>query len=86
MLLMLHILIALTSVIFTGITYLRPTQNKFNGSYGLIAATLISGTVLVVQTGSPLLKSCLTGLLYLGVVLTGTVVAHYKVRNQELDD
>jgi hypothetical protein len=79
MILLFHVLIALSSLAFTTYLYFRPSKGKFYASYGLIAATLASGTWLVVSTHSPLLSSCITGLIYLGVVLSGVFAAHRKL-------
>lgn len=80
MIVLLHVLIALGSIAFTTYLYFRPSKRKFYASYGLIAATLGSGTYLVVSTHSPLLSSCMTGLIYLGVVLAGTAAAQQKLQ------
>ncbi len=72
---MLHIVVALSSIVYTTYLYLRPSKRKFYAAYGLIAATLASGTYLVVSTHSPLLSSCATGLIYLGVVSAGIATA-----------
>lgn len=79
MLLVTHILIALSSLIYSGYSYFAPTKNKLRISYGLVAATLTSGTYLVISTHSPLTQACLSGLVYLGVVSAGLVSAHLKL-------
>lgn len=79
MILALHIVIALLSIIWTGYVFLSPSRKKLQGSYGLVAATLVSGTYLVVSLNSPLLKSCLTGLAYLGIVFAGIIATQYKL-------
>lgn len=66
-------------MVWTALTYARPSKAKLNGSYGLVAATLTSGTFLVVQTQGPLLKACLTGLVYLGIVFGGIIAARYRL-------
>ncbi len=68
MIVLLHVVIALSSIVWTSRLYFRPSKNGFHVAYGLIAATLASGTYLAISTGSPLLSSCLSGLIYLGVV------------------
>jgi len=78
MVLVVHILIALSSLVYVTLLWLNPTQQKFYVSYGLVAATVGSGTYLVVTTHSPLLASCETGLIYLGVAFAGIVAAHYR--------
>jgi len=78
MVILLHVLIAFGSIAYTTYLYARPSKHKFYAAYGLIAATLASGTYLVVSTHSPLLSSCVTGLVYLGIVLTGVFAAYKK--------
>lgn len=79
MVVLLHVLIALTSVIYTTYLYFQPSKRKFYAAYGLIGATLASGTYLVISTHSPLLSSCVTGLVYLGIVLSGLAAASRKL-------
>lgn len=78
MIVLLHVLIALSSVAYTTYLYFRPTKRKFYAAYGLIGATLASGTYLVISTHSPLLSSCVTGLVYLGIVSAGVFAASQK--------
>lgn len=82
MILILHIFVALTSIISSTVAYLSPTKTKLRTTYGLIALTLASGTYLVWSTHSPLVTSCITGLLYLGVVLSGVVAASRKLAHE----
>jgi hypothetical protein len=79
MLILLHILIALSSLIFSGYVFFSPSKRKLNVSYGLVALTLASGTYLVIATNSAILAACTSGLLYLSCVLTATVAAHRKL-------
>lgn len=84
MLLVIHISSALASVAYATYLFVRPSGRKFAVNYGLIAATIASGTWLVVATHAPVLSSCMTGLLYVGVVTTATVAARYKLAHQRL--
>ena len=83
MIVLLHVLIALGSIAFTTYLYFRPSKGRFYASYGLIGATLASGTYLVISTHAPLLSACMTGLLYLGVVLAGIAAAHQKAASND---
>lgn len=83
MLLVSHIIIALTSLIYTGRTFLKPSRIGLKVSYTLVAATLVSGTYLVLSTHAPLTSACLTGLIYLGVISTGLAAAHLKLSLQK---
>ena len=79
MILLTHILIALGSVAWSLYTYLSPTQAKLRGSSYLITATLISGTILVINTNAPLVKSCVTGLIFVAASMAATVAARHKL-------
>jgi hypothetical protein len=78
MFLLLHILIALSSIAFTSYLFVAPTRRNFQVSYALIGLTLASGTYLVISTHARLLASCETGLIYIGVVLFGLIGARYR--------
>lgn len=82
MLLVAHILIALGSIAWTSYVIFVPSSMKLKGSYGLAAATLVTGTALVVSTGQHILQACITGLLYTAVVTTGIVIAQRRLAHQ----
>jgi hypothetical protein len=83
MFILLHVLIALSSVVYTTYLYFAPTRFKLYVSYTLIGSTLASGTYLVISTHSPLLSSCETGLIYLGIVLTGLLAARHRLATSQ---
>jgi len=68
MLLIIHVLLALSSLVCSGFALLAPSKTKLRTSYELTALTLVSGTYLVLHTHAPLTRSCLSGLAYLGVI------------------
>lgn len=78
MVLLTHIVIALSSVIFASYVMMRPSQAKFYVSYGLVAATLVTGTILTVQNASHLLQACASGIMYVSIVTALTVAAQKK--------
>jgi hypothetical protein len=79
MLLIIHVLIALSSIVVTGFAYLSPSQRKLFTSYGLVGLTLVSGTALVITAHSPLLSSCITGLTYLAIEMFGIILTQRKL-------
>ncbi|HSX07067.1 MAG TPA: hypothetical protein VLG92_05100 [Candidatus Saccharimonadia bacterium] len=80
MLLLVHIIIALLGVVQATYALFMPSQTKIHISYGLVAATLVSGTVLVWQMHLSLVQPCLSGLVYVGA-LTGLLLgANYRLR------
>lgn len=82
MIVLIHVLIALSSIVMTTAAYIAPTERKLHTNYFLIAATLISGTYLVVSTHSGLISACTTGLAYLSIVSVGTAFARQKLLKQ----
>lgn len=73
-----HIIIALTSLIVSTSLLFRPSAKMFTVSYGFMAATLGTGTLLVVLDGSYLIHACVSGITYLAVTTALTVFAHRK--------
>ena len=77
--LLIHISIALSSIVYATLAYLAPSKNKLNTSYALVALTIASGTYLVVSTHAPMLSTCMTGLFYLCIVSVALVAARFKL-------
>lgn len=79
MILLFHVIIALSSLLYTTYAFLSPSKPKLYTSYSLVALTLASGTYLVLSTHTRLLPSCMTGLIYLGAVSSGLVLVSRKL-------
>jgi hypothetical protein len=79
MLLVTHIIIALSSIVFSSALFIAPSRKKLYTSYGLVGLTIATGTDLVITTHARLVPSCITGLIYLGIVSIGIVAAHFKL-------
>lgn len=75
-----HVVIAIISIILASITFFKPSMKKLYASYGLILATVASGTFLLVSSPSHILESCLTGLSYLTVISIATIATHIRIR------
>ncbi len=80
MILLTHIIIALASVAWASITFFRPTHKKFIASYSLIAATVASGTALIIVDSSAMLHACVSGLIYVVLITIVTAAAQVKLR------
>lgn len=78
MIILIHVLIALSSVLFSALSFINPTRLKLKTSYALIASTLISGTFLVVSAQASLLRTCVSGLVF----VTATSIVTYFSRNK----
>lgn len=83
MALLIHIIIALSSIAFTTLLFVAPSHVKFRVNYSLIGLTLATGTFLVVSDNTAILKACLSGLLYVSLVTLGTIAARYKFAQRQ---
>lgn len=79
MTLVIHIIIALSSIVFTTFLLLRPTRAKLYGSYFLVGATLASGIYLTILNPASMLRTCTTGLVYVVLVTAGIAIAHKRM-------
>jgi len=74
MIILIHVIIALASIAATSLTALFPSNARLKVSGGLVAATFITGTYLVVRLHVPLVQTCETGLVYLMVTTAGMAI------------
>ena len=84
MIILIHVIIALTSIIIASFVFLQPTLRKLLVSYGFILGTIVSGTYLLITVPSHILQSCLTGLTYLTIVSIATIAAHVRLHQRQL--
>ena len=73
MMLILHIAVALTSLVQTTYLLFSPSKIGLRLSYGLMGLTLATGTYLTISVGSHMLEACLMGVLYTSFVAFGIV-------------
>ncbi len=78
MILLAHIVIAMTSFLFATLLLFSPSEFKFKANYLLLGATLASGTYLVADRGTHIMESCLMGLAYTGAVSFALILAKRK--------
>lgn len=77
--LLIHIGIALSSLIASSINALLPRRALLHVSYALMAGTFASGTLLVLQDTTHLQAACMSGLVYFALVGALTAFAHRKL-------
>jgi len=82
MILLTHIIIAVSSVLYTAFILISPTKKKIQLSGWMVAATIASGTVLVISTNANLVQSCITGLLYTGVMFFALAAAKWRLAEE----
>lgn len=76
---MLHIVIAVTSLIVSVLGVMRPSRQSVRVSYGLIVATVASGVLLAVVDQAQLLHVCMSGFTYLLFASILTFIMRHRV-------
>lgn len=79
---LLHVLIALFSIFFTGLTSFFPSKTKLTISYIFVMLTIATGTYLIIMMPAHMITTCFEGLLYIGVVTVGIVIAQRRLAKQ----
>ena len=82
MLLVLHIIAALSGIVMTTFSFLSPSPGRIRFSYGLVMLTIASGTVIIVKDHLSILSVCLSGLLYIGFTVSGLIAASHRLAKQ----
>jgi hypothetical protein len=77
---LIHVIIALTSIVISSIVFFKPSIKKLAVSYGLIIATVGTGTGLLIMNPSNILHTCLSGLFYITVVSLITIATHVRAK------
>jgi len=86
LLLISHIIIALSGIVLTTALLFSPTKKKFQGTYLLLAGTIGTGTVLVILNSSHMLQNCVMGIAYTAFVVGGVVVAKKRVAKEHISE
>lgn len=75
--LLLHIIIALASIgLFAGRIFSQNSQLKFSANLSAVA-TVITGTALVFGQTTSLSHACISGVAYLGIVVSLSHIARF---------
>ena len=78
----LHIVIALLSLVFAVIAIVRPSIQQIKVVGAATIATLITGAVLVIQ-GANILHMCLSGLLFTTLTVAAMTIALRNLQHQQ---
>ena len=81
MLILLHVILAISGLAYNSYLIFRPSKRKFYVSYVLVATTLVSGSYLVWSTHTPLRHVCVTGVAYLLFVTSTLIGANHRLGN-----
>lgn len=79
MLLLVHVSSALISIVYSTVIMIYPSRRRLFGAYVLIVSTLGSGTTLAWNNHVPFVHTCLSGLVYLGIVVYCVATARNKL-------
>jgi hypothetical protein len=82
LLVILHITVALSSIAFSTVMFVRPSKDGLRTNAALIIMTLLSGSYLVAAKPAHMLETCGVGLFYLAFVGVGVVVARRKLARE----
>ena len=82
--LLLHIILAIFSLILTGILIFRPSKQKINYTFLLFLGTLATGTFMIFTMSVNILVTCIEGLVFMGVVLGGIAIARRRLAKEKL--
>jgi hypothetical protein len=80
-----HILVALSSLVYTGYVFIAPSKSKLHVAYALVALTVISGSYLIAAQPAHMTQTCTEGLIYLAVVAFGIIAARNKLLSQNIN-
>lgn len=79
----LHILLALSSLALASYNFYKPSNGKMDTSYGLAIATLLSGVALILINNASVLRTCLTGIAFFGIVSILNELARHRLAAAE---
>jgi hypothetical protein len=79
MLILIHILVALGGLMAAAAAWLRPSMAFIKVTASLTALTLLSGGALVVSHRAHLGPTCMSGLIYLAVVIPAAISAALRL-------
>lgn len=79
MILIIHIIFALASLIYSAFVAVAPTPRKLKFSYSFMSGTFASGVLLIFEREVNIAQVCISGLAYTAFVLASTLVAKRKL-------
>ena len=83
MLTLIHVILALSALTLSVVANIKPSEAKLTSSYGLAMGTLASGALLIFVNDANMLRTCLTGIVFFGIVSLLNETARRKIATQE---
>lgn len=84
MLIIIHAVLALSALTLSVVANFKPGTSKLNASYGLAAGTLSTGVLLIVLSHASIIRTCLTGIAFFGVVSVLNETARRKLAHDNI--
>jgi hypothetical protein len=79
MILLTHIALALTSIVLASYTALFPSSTKLRITYVLSIGTILSGLTMAFINPVNLGRACLSGIVYLGLIISISAIAQKRL-------
>lgn len=79
MILIAHIILALSSIFFSTYVLFNPSRARIHGSYSLIASTLTTGVYLTLTHPTHLKQACISGVVYVATMSAIMISVHVKL-------
>ena len=86
MVLIFHILVAVTSVMYTTYVYFFPSATKLTATYVFTGITFATGTLLVFINPESLTHTCIVGIVYLAGMFYGILAVRKKLAKAPLEE
>lgn len=82
MLILIHVVLALSALALSIYNNFKPALGKLKASYALAVGTLASGVLLIVIQHASIVRTCLTGIMFFGVVSILNETARKRLATQ----
>lgn len=83
MILITHIIIALSGLALTTYAYLRPSSARLRAAYVAVGLTFVTGFYMVAMEPAHMLQACTSGLVYLGIASIGIMATRAKLARMQ---
>lgn len=85
MIILIHVVLALVSLTLSAFNFFVPSKVKLIMSYLFATGTLASGVMLIFVNSASVLRTCLTGIVFFGVVTVMNELSRKKLQTANLD-
>jgi hypothetical protein len=86
MLLLIHVTLALLTLIISTLSLFAPSLQKIKLTYALTTATLLSAGGLVVFNNASIGRTCMTAVVYLAVVFINVFITKKKLAKENASE